>query len=290
MNFLQAFFFGLLQGLTEFFPVSSSAHLTLLKYLFGLNIENPAIFNLFCHLGTVFSTLFYFRKKILVLLFQTPKKLIFYIAALFPLVLLYPFLNKLVKAYSQDPKYLAPAFLLTSLLLTLAAFSKTKKIKQQKIASGLPNPASANKKELKHNFIDVIFIGLMQALALFPGLSRSGSTIFAGSIRGWKLQDILTFSFLLAIPTVLGGVFLETWQIFQMPTTHPNLTAVSVLKINEIGWGLYLTAFLASFIFGLLGLFLIFSLKNKKRLVYFAVYTFLLGIFSLIYFSQSPIK
>ena len=267
MSFLQAFFFGLLQGITEFFPVSSSAHLTLLKYLFNLKeLNDPVFFNLTCHLGTTLSTIVFLRKEITSILFKKPKELLYFALALFPLVILYPLLGSLIKAYSVQSRYLGFAFLVTSLLLTIAAFSKTKQ--------------TLDKKQHVRKTQDVLFIGLMQVLALVPGLSRSGATIFAGSVRGWSLKEILTFSFLLAIPTILGGSVIEIAHHLKVQSL------AQTQSLGSIGFSSYLTAFLTSFIVGLICIRLIFALKYKKRLLYFAAYTFLMGIFSLIYLNN----
>lgn len=264
MSFLQALFFGVLQGITEFFPVSSSAHLTLLKNIFHLKtVGDTAFFNLTCHLGTTFSTIIFLRKEIKQIIFQKPKEMVYYFFALLPLAILYPILKNAVKAYSNQPLYLGFSFFITAILLTIAAFSPTKSVET--------DPKKLSSRKIK----DVLFIGLMQALALFPGLSRSGSTIFAGAFRGWPLKAILTFSFLLAVPAILGGSFLEiTSHLKQSPK-------------ESIAFSAYLTAFFASFIFGLATIRLIFALKSKKKLLYFAIYTFLMGIFSLFYFNSN---
>lgn len=270
MSFLQALFFGLLQGITEFFPVSSSAHLTLLKYLFNLkDLQDPAFFNLTCHLGTTLSTIVFLRKEIISILFKKPKEILYFSLALLPLVLFYPLIGKSIKAYSANPHYLGFAFLVTALLLTIAAFSKTRK-----------TSTKTDKKQRCKKSLDVLFIGLMQVLALVPGLSRSGATIFAGSFRGWSLKEILTFSFLLAIPTILGGSVIEIARHLK------TQSLAQTQSLGSIEFSSYLTAFLASFIFGLICIRLIFALKYKKRLLYFAAYTFLMGIFSLIYLNN----
>ncbi len=267
MSFLQALFFGILQGITEFFPVSSSAHLTLLKYFFNLKeLNDPVFFNLTCHLGTTLSTIIFLKKEITSILFKRPKEILYFALALLPLIILYPLLGSFIKAYSAQPHYLGFAFLLTALLLTIAAFSKT----QQTLA----------KKQSVRKTQDVLFIGLMQVLALVPGLSRSGATIFAGSFRGWSLKEILTFSFLLAIPTILGG------SVIEIANRLKNQSLTQTQSLAGIEFSSYLTAFLASFIVGLICIRLIFALKYKKRLLYFAAYTFLMGIFSLIYLKN----
>ena len=109
---------------------------------------------------------------------------------------------------------------------------------------------------------DMLCIGMMQGMALLPGLSRSGMTIAMGSIRGWPIKEAVLFSFLLAIPTVMGGIVLEAIK----------LKAVMTLPLSN-----YIAGFISSFVVGLLTIRVIFSLYEKKQLLYFAIYCIIIG-------------
>jgi undecaprenyl-diphosphatase len=117
----------------------------------------------------------------------------------------------------------------------------------------------------------------MQSLALFPGISRSGSTISAACMRGWSLEEAVRFSFLLAIPTMLGGMLAELASLMTS-----SASAAAALSVSPSS---YLLGFFSAFFSGFIGAKCIFSLKNKKVLFIFAFYCLLLGICSLVYFS-----
>ena len=137
-----------------------------------------------------------------------------------------------------------------------------------KIKEKLPLP---NKRKIK----DVLLIGTAQALALIPGMSRCGATISASFIRGWKMQKAITFSFMLAIPTIIGGNILESIKMLKLKELNmPNISAPS-----------YLIAFLSSFIIGLISIRFIFSLTDKKKIRPFALYCISMGIISFIYIN-----
>ncbi|MEI6242630.1 MAG: undecaprenyl-diphosphate phosphatase, partial [Chlamydiota bacterium] len=128
-----------------------------------------------------------------------------------------------------------------------------------------PKPAPFSSKR---KFQDVIWIGCMQSFALFPGISRMGSTVSGALLRGWSMQDAIRFSFILAIPTGLGGIGIEYLH---------NPPSISLLSPN------YVVAFFASFITGLFSVRWLFSFIQKRKLLPFAWYCLFLGIFTSIY-------
>jgi undecaprenyl-diphosphatase len=119
-----------------------------------------------------------------------------------------------------------------------------------------------------------LIVGLFQAIAILPGISRSGATISAGRLRGWSQQEAITFSFMIAIPAILGGVTLETLQWIKNP--QPNVT---------IGLAAYLAGFSTSFAIGYLSLRALIQLAMKDRFFYFIWYCLFIGLFSLLYFN-----
>jgi undecaprenyl-diphosphatase len=187
MRLFEAVILGIVQGATEFFPISSSAHLQLARKLLGVQ-EPPVLFDLACHLGTLFALLLFFRKDLLALV-RKRTSLLPICLALVPLLPAYILLKPLRELASQ-PHLLGYFLLATGAILTLGRKSKSQ----------------GSKNRVK----DPLLIGSAQALALLPGISRSGSTIAAARLLGWELQDAVRFSFLLSIPAIAGGLGLET--------------------------------------------------------------------------------
>jgi undecaprenyl-diphosphatase len=256
---IEAIILGIVQGITEFLPVSSSGHLKLFQVLLNLeNLNSYIIFDLVCHLGTLFAIFIMFKKEIIQSF--TSNKMRFVQVALgtlplFPLLLI----MKPIKAIFNDPQYLGYCFMLTSLILYAG-------IKLQ------------NSKALvlleKHRFRDPILIGIFQSAAILPGISRSGSTITAAKILGWSTDDAISFSFLLAIPAILGGTLIELLQLF-LQNDASSLPNVSFTN--------YFLALITSFLFGYFALSLLKMLASKQKFMYFVWYCLILGILTTLY-------
>ncbi|MBN2479954.1 MAG: undecaprenyl-diphosphate phosphatase [Parachlamydiales bacterium] len=258
MSFIKALFLGIIQGASEFFPVSSSAHLKLFKIIFHMKeFQTDYIFDLTCHLGTLLAAIIYLRKDIFELFTKQRQKLLFIILAIVPLIPIYFFFSSSIKYLSKD-SFLPFFLLLTSFLIFIASKVKIK------------NKIQDRRRKIK----DVLLIGIMQALALVPGISRSGFTISSGYLRGWKVEDSIKFSFLLAIPTILGGSFLEGIKHFKI---EQIITSSNILQ--------YLIAFLASFGVGFIAIRYVFSIKSFNKLKPFAWYLLIVALFSFVYLN-----
>ena len=220
MHKLEAFLLGLVQGFTEFFPISSSAHLKFFKMLLGVDasLENPC-FDLSCHLGTLLTLIYFLRKDITHLFMYDRKKLLTLFLSLTPLVPFY-FLLKPIRDMASAPSLLGLFLIVSAGILFVGNRFQFKKVK---------DPISKK---------DFFLIGTMQAIALIPGISRSGSTIAAARALGWSARDAVRFSFLLSIPAILGGTFLEVLKIVK----EPQLTSLP-LSVYAIG---FTTSFLGS--------------------------------------------
>lgn len=244
MSILQAIVLGIIQGITEFFPVSSSAHLRIFKKLMNIpDGEHLLYFDLLCHAGTLLALVIYLRKEIFEVLKSIHKIGIFFLSLL-PLIPAY-FLLKPIRLIFSEPKYLGFFLIITSLLL-FGASQKTKK------------------KEAK--IIHALWIGMAQALALIPGISRSGSTIAISRFCGWSLIEGAKFSFLLAIPTILGGEILETIKLLQSP------------EKSMISWTTYIAGFVASFGCGLFSCRTVFWIYERGSIRPFAWYCLIIGL------------
>lgn len=259
MSIFEAIALGLVQGLTEFFPVSSSGHLKLVQVLFGLeNLSRYLPFDLVCHLGTILSIFLVFRKDILQL-FRSERKFLFLIVVSgLPLLPLYPFLSHIKHVY-DFPQILGVFFLCTALLLYLGENFT------------LPRRPESGSRRV---WYDAFTIGVFQAVALMPGISRSGATISAASMLGWEKGEAARFSFLMSVPPILGGVALE------LRTLLSGKAVVAEIPLTH-----YLIGFSVSFIVGLMALLGVLHLVKKKTLLPFAWYCAILGILSLIYLN-----
>ncbi len=259
MTILQAILLGIIQGLTEFLPVSSSGHLTLVQHFLGFDhLDNLIVFDLVCHLGTLLAICIFFSTEIKELFTTKKTKLLQIILGTLPLFLIVPIMKPIESLYNQL-FLLGPFYLLTAAFLYIG------------VKWGREKPPEALKER---PFKDSLWIGLSQTLALLPAVSRSGSTISTAFLLGWTKKDAVTFSFLLSIPAVLGGTTLKLAQlVFNEESTLSIATAP------------YLAGFMTSFLAGLLGLFLLVKLVSKEKFLYFSWYCLLLGIGVTIYFS-----
>ncbi|HNA61767.1 MAG TPA: undecaprenyl-diphosphate phosphatase [Rhabdochlamydiaceae bacterium] len=188
MHWLHALILGIVQGLTEFFPISSSAHLKIVKDFLDIQ-GDTVLFDLFCHMGTFIALLIYFRNTIHDLLFRTKRRLILFIVALIPLIPFY-FLLKPIRETLSQSQYLGFCLIGTASILFLASHFVLKAHRNLSVK-------------------DAVWIGTLQCVALIPGISRSAATIGAGLWRGVSATEAVQFSFLLSLPAVAGGTFLE---------------------------------------------------------------------------------
>lgn len=253
MTYIQALILGITQGLTEFFPVSSSAHLKLVKKFLDISDgEHLLYFDLICHLGTLIAALFFLRKEVISTL-KKPREIALFSFALLPLIPVY-FLAKPLRIFLSNPHFLGLFFLLTSALLFISSISK--------------------KEAPEKKFHKAFSVGFMQSLALIPGLSRSGSTIAIGRLQGWSFEESAKFSFLLAIPAILGGQALETLKILKGTS---EISASLPLQIYAIG-------FFSSLAIGLFSVQAVFWIYRRNIVRPFAWYCFVLGILALTVF------
>lgn len=258
MTALDAILLGIVQGLTEFLPVSSSGHLKLAQYFLGMqDLDHYILFDLVCHLGTLFAIVIVFFQNIKNS-FEKNSPRFWQVAIatlpLFPLVLL----MKPIKAIYADPSYLGFFFLLSAAILFAGVrFGKTK-----------PEAQLAG-----HPYRDALKIGLWQAVAILPGVSRSGSTISGARLMGWSANDAVVFSFLLAIPAILGGIVVEVFKLWQHPEGSINLP-----------FSYYLLGAGFSFAIGFFALQLLIRLALQNKFSYFAWYCLILGLATTYYF------
>lgn len=260
-DILIAFFLGVVQGLTEFLPVSSSGHLVLLQGLIGDKWLGDILFNVSVHFGTIVAVVVFFHKEILSLA-----------------------RGILPGSYSKGQAYIISCILITTLITGIigilfkdsfeALFSKPYITAGMLFITGILTFATDRIENVKKTYgqmdiRDAVVIGVFQSLAITPGISRSGATIFAGVMCGMERTWAASYSFIASIPAVLGACILE-WG-----NSPQSLSATHVVGA------------LTAFIVGLVSLkFLVWTLK-KHNFFYFSIYCWLLGSS---YIAMSMIK
>lgn len=258
MHILEAILLGVLQGLTEFLPVSSSGHIELGKYLFGIELKDDLLFSLFLHLATVLSTIIVFRKDILSIIkelfqfkFNEATRFVTYILiSMLPVFIVGIFFKDAVESFYNGNIAFVGAMLIITGLLLLAS----EKIKA---------------KTRNLNAPSAFIIGIAQAIAVLPGISRSGATIATGLISGVDRSAIARFSFLMVIPPIIGASILDVGDI-----SNSKYNSTDILNMCA--------GFIAAFLTGLFACKLMIRLVKNSKLIYFAIYCFLVGSICLI--------
>lgn len=242
---------GVVQGLTEFLPVSSSGHLVLLSRWFG--IENSLFVSIILHVATLLSILVVLRKEVFAVVKKPFGKtginiILSTIPTCIIVLLLMPFINS-----SFEGKLLPFCFLISAVILMISQYLNQKKC-----------PRKLGKKES-------ILIGIAQGFATFPGVSRSGTTISAGLAAGVDKSELAKFSFLMSVPIILLSMAMEIYKIFALG---------EIISINVLGLVL---AFIAAFIVGVIAIKAMIKITEKANFKFFAVYLVLIALISVFF-------
>lgn len=264
MSWLEALILGIVQGLTEFLPVSSSGHLTIGQTLLGIEFAegDMLLFDILVHAATVLSTLVVLWSQVEELLkgtFTTVKwnKEKEYVAKLcvsmIPVFIVGMFFKDYVEQiFGSGLLVVGICLLVTACLLAFAQYAKPRQ-----------------KEEI--SWWDSFVIGIAQACAVLPGLSRSGSTIATGILLGNKKEEVARFSFLMVLVPILGEAFLSLMDILQGDV-------VSSLSPRTMVVG-----FLAAFLTGCFACKFMIDIVKRQKLIYFSIYCTLVGIFAIVY-------
>ncbi len=249
MKIIQAIMLGLLQGLTEFLPVSSSGHLILFKHLFKVDAEKFGLtFDIAVHVATLAAVFIVFRKDIFGLIKKPFQKLTFLlIVATIPAAVAGLLFEDKIEEICASGGLLGIAFLITALILFLS----------ERISK-------SNKYTEDITYTDALSIGLMQAVAITPGISRSGSTLSMGLMRGLKKETALKFSFLMSIPVILGSAVIGAKNIIEQPESFDALVI--------------LAGMLSAGISGYIAIKFMLDFFKKRSLKVFAIYVGILGV------------
>lgn len=261
MDWLQALILGLIQGLTEYLPVSSSGHLAIGSYLFGINGEDNLAFTIVVHVATVLSTFvilwseidWIFRGLFKFKMNDETKYFLNIVVSMIPIGIVGVFFKDTVEEiFGSGLLIVGCMLLLTALLLTFSYFAKPR---------------------VKENISwkDALIIGLAQACAVMPGLSRSGSTIATGLMLGNKKEKMAQFSFLMVIPPILGEALLD---VIKMAKGHNPFGDVSTIAL--------VVGFVAAFVSGCLACKWMINIVKKGKLIYFGIYCAIAGAVTII--------
>ncbi|AJA90088.1 UDP pyrophosphate phosphatase [Borreliella chilensis] len=256
-NILSAIILGIVQGITEFLPISSSGHLALFRYFMYLKL--PIIFDIYLHFATVLVIIIYYRKRILELF----------------LTFIRFFLRKTVKSDLANLKLMLLILIITIVTGVIGIFiSKYERIFTLPFilinfiitaVLILMLEFKLIKIDFKGNILLIgIFMGLMQGFGAFPGISRSGITIFSAMIIGFNRKSAFEISFLSLIPIVFGAVLLKYKEFYDIFMVFNNF---------EINLGA-----LVAFVVGIFSINFFFKMLNNKKLYYFSIYLFALSI------------
>lgn len=264
MTWGEAILLGLLQGFTEFLPVSSSGHLVIFQHVF--RISQPGVtFEVLVHFGTMFSVILVFWKDITALFkgltnnSEQKKLFLLLLVGTIATGCVGIIFGSSIKGLFQNP-------VVTGIMLLLTGFI-TLAISRVSIS-----PAKNNFSRL--TLWDGVFVGLMQGFAIIPGISRSGTTILASLFRGMSRQTAIKFSFLLALPAIAGATALEAWDFIRAGAGETPLFSS----------GYILAAFLA-FLSGVFSIKIFIKLLNKGKFYYFSYYCWFAGVFTILYFT-----
>ena len=241
VSLIQGIILSIIQGITEWLPVSSSGHLALIQNFFNINNLE---YDVFLHFASIFAVIYLFKKDILELFKkENLRYLLLLIVAMIPIFFAGVFLREFVINSFTNIFSLGLFFCFSGILIYSTKFFKEKK---EKI-----------------NFFDAFFIGLLQSIAIFPGISRSGTTISAGLFKGIEKEKIIKFSFLLSIPVILGASLAE-------------------IKFININYSVLIISFILTFLTSIFTIKILLKIIRKGKFYLFGIYNFILGILILI--------
>lgn len=260
MTWIEALILGIVQGLTEFLPVSSSGHLEIGKVILGVNTEKSMIFTVVVHGATVLSTVVVFRKDIGRLFkglfsfkYNDETKYISKIGiSMIPLLFLaFTFYEDIEMLFTGNMLIVGSMLLVTGLLLTFSYLVK--------------------KQVRKISYLDAFVIGIAQAFAVIPGISRSGATIATGLLLTNRKDELARFSFLMVLIPIISANIKDLVDGKLSGDTNVSILALVV-------------GFIAAFTSGVIACKWMIGIVQKGKLIYFAIYCFFVGSIALVYY------
>ncbi len=273
LTYMKAIILGLIQGLAEFLPISSSGHLALLQYFFGIEGDSVLIFTVLLHMGTLVAVFVAYWKDIVELVKElgatikdicTGKGLqvnknetrrlgVMIIVATIPTAIIGLLFNDLFESFYASLIAIGCGLLITGTLLFLA----------QRVGA-------SRKHVMEMNYRNAVFIGVMQGIAITPGISRSGSTLFGGLLTQLNREFAVKFAFLISIPSILGSFLMELPDAIEMGT-------------QGIAMGPVIVGMIVAAVSGYAAIKAMIRVVVANKLTIFSGYTWVLGAFVLIY-------
>lgn len=259
MSWLESLILGILQGLAEFLPISSSGHLEIGKVLLNIETEESLLFTVLVHGATVLSTIVVFHKEIGKIIsgffkFQWNEEMQYVVKiaiSMVPVLVVGLFFEEQVESMFTGNMILVGAMLmLTAIFLSFTYYAKSGK--------------------RRTSFVDAFIMGVAQAFAVIPGISRSGSTIATGLLLGNKREEVSKFSFLMVLVPIIGANILSLKDADF--SSDVGSTSIGVLVVG----------FVAAFITGLLACKLMIKIVNNGKLIWFAVYCAIVGVIAIV--------
>lgn len=269
MEYFISFLLGLLQGITEFLPISSSGHLVFAEALLGFSPGQGITFEVVIHFGTLCSILVFYREKLAKIINSwgdllkadsyreqykqdsNLKLTAFVLLSMIPAGIVGLLFEKEIEQIFMNPEIVSWTFLITAVILMLTYLRKT-----------FPNHL---------NFKNTFLVGIAQAIAITPGISRSGSTISTALYLGVKRKEAADFSFLMVIPVIAGAMLLELGEIISTGLTPSLLIHLTI-------------GFITAFVSGYFALKFLIKVLKSKGIWPFGWYCLALGVFGLLYF------
>ncbi|MEM9674538.1 MAG: undecaprenyl-diphosphate phosphatase [Cyclobacteriaceae bacterium] len=260
MTIIEAIILGIVQGLTEFLPVSSSGHIELGTVLLGVQSKDNLLFSVIVHCATALSTIVIFRKDIAYIIrgvfaFQWNEETAYVakiVVSMLPVGFIGAFFKDEIEAFFGGQVLLVGLMLLiTGTLLAMTYYAK--------------------KQPGQVTFPKALIIGLAQAFAIMPGISRSGATIATALLIGVEKEQAARFSFLMVLAPILGASLLEILDYWEAPAATGSISGLALIL-----------GFFAAFISGLLACQWMIAIVKRGKLIYFAIYCFIIGTLAIV--------
>ncbi len=271
MHLIEALIFGIVQGISEFLPISSTAHIIIAELLLGYNFPGLA-FEIYLHIASVFAVMLYFRNELWAVItgflsyfrVKSAENRVHFLFGIYIIIAtaITGVLGIILKSLVVDIMK-TPGFIAAALLVTGTALIFIERFKEY-----------GDRKEENMTYLDAVLVGLAQTVAVLPGISRSGSTVIVALWAGLERETAVRYSFLLVIPAILGSTVLAIGE-------------VSLEIWVAVGTVPLVVSFLASFVFSWIGIVWLIDFLKKGRLFYFAVYCFIIAF--LVYFFVQEI-
>lgn len=276
MDTLDALILGIVQGLAEYLPISSSGHLEIFREILGLDLSgaDSLQFDVTLHVATVLSTIVVLWKEFVPLCksfftFRMDSNFMYVckiLVSCIPVAIVGVFFKDTIESFfGQDLTLVGCCLLVTALLLSFSYFFRTRPLEHDRLTGKVYTPRDIT-------FLDAFIIGCSQAVAVLPGLSRSGTTIATGILIGDKREQVAQFSFFMVVIPILGEALLDI----------KDMLGLEAAGEQAIGFVPMIVGFLASFIVGCLACKWMLSIVKKGKLIWFAVYCLIVGIICLL--------